>query len=70
MNCLPILTSKIKARTCDWVVEGKGGAVSFREGKRGGRKQKWWRERTDFQKLFSDFVTHMCTLTHNTPARQ
>jgi hypothetical protein len=34
MNLLHILTSKIKLRACNWAVEGKGGAGSFREGKR------------------------------------
>ena len=33
MNLLPILTGQIKARACDWAVEGKGGAGGFREGK-------------------------------------
>ena len=28
---LPILTGQIKARVCDWIVEGKGGAGGFRE---------------------------------------
>ena len=31
MNLLPILTGQIKARACDWAVEGKGGAGGFRE---------------------------------------
>jgi hypothetical protein len=26
VNLLPILTGQIKARACDWTVEGKGGA--------------------------------------------
>jgi hypothetical protein len=36
MNLLPFLNDQIKARACDWAVEGNGGAGSFREGK-GGR---------------------------------
>ena len=31
MNLLPILTGRIKARACDWAVEGKGGMGSLRE---------------------------------------
>lgn len=31
MNLLLILTGQIKARACDWAVEGKGGAGGFRE---------------------------------------
>ena len=38
MNLLPILTGQIKARACDWAVEGKGGAGGFREGERGRRR--------------------------------
>ena len=38
MNLLPILTGQIKARACDWAVEGKGGAGSLR-GERGRRKR-------------------------------
>ena len=50
MNLLPILTGQIKARACDWAVEGKGGAGGFREwekrGKEGGRRQRKrrWKE--------------------------
>lgn len=45
MNLLPILTGQIKARACDWAVDEKYGAGSFREGKRGRRKGiKRWRD--------------------------
>ena len=50
MTRLPILTDQIKARACDWAVEGKGEAGGFRESERkemeedrgrgGGRKMK------------------------------
>ena len=42
MNLLPILTGQIKARACDWAVEGKGGAGGFREGREegGGRDEE------------------------------
>lgn len=36
MNLLPILTGQIKARVCDWIVEGKGGAGGFREWRKAG----------------------------------
>ena len=46
MNLLPILTSQIKARACDWVVEGKAGMGGLRgrrrrgeDGERGGGSQ-------------------------------
>lgn len=32
MNLLPSLTCQLKARVCDWAVEGKGRAGGFREG--------------------------------------
>ena len=40
--CNPIgFNWSIKARACDWAVEGKGGAGGFREwGKRGRKKNK------------------------------
>ena len=50
MNLLPILTGQIKARACDWAVEGKGGAGGFkeeekrvrhREDRRRQRKRRW-----------------------------
>jgi hypothetical protein len=31
VNLLPILTGQIKARACDWTVEGKGRAGGLRE---------------------------------------
>lgn len=43
-------TQVIRARVCDWAIEGKGGAVGFREWKRkeegGGRRWRdsWWKE--------------------------
>ena len=41
MNLLPILTGQIKARACDWAVEGKGGAGSLRgEREEGGGGDK------------------------------
>ena len=51
---LPILTGQIKAKACDWAVEGKDGAGSFREGERGrkkgiwqdrGERGRWWKRR-------------------------
>ena len=33
MNLLSILTGRIKARACDWAIEGKSGAGDFREAK-------------------------------------
>ena len=33
MNLLSILTGCIKARVCDWAIEGKSGAGDFREAK-------------------------------------
>lgn len=52
MNLLPILTSQIKARTCDWEMEEKGRIEGFEEwrkkngGRKGGRKmeQNHWPE--------------------------
>jgi hypothetical protein len=38
VNLLPILTGQIKTRACNWVVEGKDGAGSFREGREEGRE--------------------------------
>lgn len=32
MNLLPILTGQIKAKACDWAVEGKGGSGGLRMG--------------------------------------
>jgi hypothetical protein len=41
VDLLPILTGPIKARACDWALEGKGGAGGFREwGKRGKLRRK------------------------------
>jgi hypothetical protein len=41
VNCLLILTGQIKARACDWAVEGKDGAGSFREEREeGGERQE------------------------------
>ena len=41
MNLLPILTGQIKTRACNWVVEGKDGAGSFREEREeGGERQE------------------------------
>ena len=40
MNLLPILTGQIKARACDWAVEGKGGAGDFREWTKRGKERK------------------------------
>jgi hypothetical protein len=41
VNLFPILTGQIKARACDWAVEGKGGTGGFREwGKRGKERRK------------------------------
>jgi hypothetical protein len=42
VNLLPIFNGQIKAKACDWAVEGKGGAGSFREGREeeeGGDKE-------------------------------
>jgi hypothetical protein len=36
LNLLPILSGQIKSRAYDWEVEGKGGVV----GLKGGRKEK------------------------------
>ena len=47
MKRLPILTGQIKARACDWAVEGKGGAGSFREGEEGGEGDKEMEERKE-----------------------
>jgi hypothetical protein len=33
VSLLPNLTGQIKAKACDWGVEGKGGTGGFREGK-------------------------------------
>ena len=44
MNLLPILTGQIKARACDWAVEGKGGAGGFREGERERKRKRRWKE--------------------------
>jgi hypothetical protein len=33
VNLLSILTGCIKARVCDWAIEGKSGAGDFREAK-------------------------------------
>ena len=40
MNLLPILTGQIKARACDWAVEGKGGAGGFREWEQVGDREE------------------------------
>lgn len=50
MNLLPVLPGEIKARACDHAVERKGGAVSFRGGKR--RRKK--RQATDFRPCIVD----------------
>ena len=37
----PFLTGQIKARACDWAVEGKGGTRGLEDlGKEGGEKKK------------------------------
>ena len=38
MNFLLILTGQIKARVCDWAVDGKGETGSFREREKRGRR--------------------------------
>ena len=43
VNLLPILTGQIKARACDWAVEGKGGAGGFRVGEERKERDKWSR---------------------------
>jgi hypothetical protein len=47
VNLLPILTGQIKARACDWAVEGKGRDGSFREGEEGGEGDKEMEERKE-----------------------
>ena len=48
MNLLPILTGQIKARACDWAVEGKGANGGFKEWgksrKEEDRQRKRWKE--------------------------
>ena len=39
-NLLPILTGQIKARTCDWEVEGKGGAGGFRKWRKSKEQER------------------------------
>jgi hypothetical protein len=63
VNLLPNLTSQIKARACDWAVEGKSRAGSFREGKKRRKKRNMrqkderrkWRKRR--QKMEQTHVT-------------
>jgi hypothetical protein len=38
VNLLPILTGQIKAKACDWAVEGKGGSGGFREWEKRGKE--------------------------------
>ena len=40
MTRLPILTDQIKARACDWAVEGKGGPGGLREWTKRGKERK------------------------------
>jgi len=44
VNLLPISTGQIKARVCNWAVEGKGVAGGFREGEE-RKKRKELRQR-------------------------
>jgi hypothetical protein len=39
VNLLPILSGQIKARTCDWAVEGKGEAGVYVEWEKRGKKR-------------------------------
>ena len=43
MNLLPILTGQIKARACDWAVEGKAGQEVLK--KREKEEDGGWREK-------------------------
>ena len=46
LNLLPILTGQIKARACDWAVEGKG-VKEWRKGEEAeeeGQRKKRWKE--------------------------
>lgn len=47
MNLLPILTCKIKDRACDWAVEGKGRAESFRKREEEKRRRETRRGRRE-----------------------
>ena len=40
MNPVPTLPCKIKARACDWAVEGKGGTEGFREWGKTGKERR------------------------------
>ena len=54
MNLLHNLTGQIKAKACDWAVEGKGKAESFRERERKGERtmRDWgWKERMEEEEL-------------------
>ena len=42
MHLLPDLTGPIEAGACDWAMERKGRAASFREGMRGKKRTMRW----------------------------
>ena len=44
---LPILTGQIKARACDWAMEEKGGAGSFREEEEGRKDDEMKAQRKE-----------------------
>ena len=46
LNLLSILTGQIKARACDWAMEGEGGTGGIREkrGERGEEKRRRYKE--------------------------
>ena len=57
---LPSLTGQIKARACDWAVEGKGGAGGFREERKGKETEERWSRTTWPREATNNKGSHSC----------